>query len=148
MVGKTIAATSRHDRYSDNLILHFTDGTCVLLEATGWEADGIEVTALSYAEKMRRGCKAAGEREAERVRRLAADVLLAQRAELKASMTEAAWETWLDEHEPGWRTGKLLADVYRSEIEAQIKSMSLLMNRQAYGGEAIIPIKREATSDS
>jgi hypothetical protein len=134
MIGKTIAATSRPDRYSDDLTLHFTDGSSALLVATGWEADGIDVTQLSYVETMRRGCELAGEREAERVRNLAAETKRKDRAALKATMTEPEWEAWLDEHEPRWRTTRLFAEQWRSMLDNQMRSYSLLLRHQSYGG--------------
>jgi hypothetical protein len=158
MIGKTIVGVEQPTDYhaEADLILRFSDGTSARLQATGWEADGIDVTQESYVETMRRGAEAAGRREAERVERLAAEVKRREREALRASMTKPEWEAWLDEHEPGWRTGKLLSEMYEDAIRSQMQSMSLLMNRRYYDGEHTggysaqtftVPIEREATSE-
>jgi hypothetical protein len=154
LIGKTIATARECPdwREDGDILVTFTDGTAMTLTATGYEADGINVDALSRSEKLRRAAELAGQREADRVKRLAAETLRLRREALKATMTTEQWEAWMDEHEPGWRQAKLLADMFESSIRAQMQSMSLLMRHQHYGegdhvgGFAVIPIEREAAS--
>jgi hypothetical protein len=153
LVGKTIvrAEQTGASEYMEpsGFTLYFDDGTSARMEPTGYEVDGIRIELDSYTGRMRRGAILAGQREARRVKRLAAEVYRrrrkAERDHAKATLTPEAFEAWQRERDPHY----IMKRVWGDEIAKALNAQSVLLNRQTFGEQATIPIQseEEAASD-
>jgi hypothetical protein len=105
LVGKTIirAEQTGGGEYMEpsGFTLYFSDGTSARM---GAHRGRIVIELDSYTGRMRRGAILAGQREARRVERLAAEVYRrrrkAERDHAKATLSPEAFEAWKRERDP------------------------------------------------
>lgn len=136
LIGKTIAA-AEFGAYESEWLIEFTDGSAVMLQPEGYEAESIGLSDLS-PERLAELRAEKVEREREDAERAAeAKAKHAEVERMREALPSGEFEAWMDEHRPGWRELKVLQDVWREAFSRQVYGSSPLL--ETFGRRAVIP---------